>query len=299
MECLLLVFDNTAMTTVNKIQLESAKVFYREAGRKDSPTILLLHGYPTSSYMFRDLIPLLSKKFHVVAPDFPGFGFTEVGVDYEINFANIADTVNEFVQALSVEKFYLYVFDYGSPVGFRLALKNPSRISGIITQNGNAYDEGLDELFWGPLKGYWKSNEDNSEYVGALSKFIDDPANVVSQYFDGVGNIDAVDPAAYTLDIALLSRPGQTLVQLKLFYNYRTNVELYGKFQQFIRDSGVPVLVVWGKHDRIFTVLGAEAYKRDAKKIRIQYFETGHFALETHATEIAEEIISYFGAERL
>lgn len=286
------------MTTINKLQLKDSKVFYREAGKSSNPTILLLHGYPTSSYMYRDLIPLLSEDFHVVAPDFPGFGFTEVESEYQFTFANIADTIDEFIQTLGLGAFYVYIFDYGAPVGLRLALKKSNKVIGIIVQNGNAYYEGLDDNFWSPIKKYWESEQNDKQFVGELSTFIANPKNVVSQYLEGVANIDSVDPAAYTLDVALLGRPGQTSLQLKLFYDYRTNVELYGKFQEYIRESGVPVLVLWGKNDIIFTLAGAEAYKRDAKQIRIRYFDTGHFALETHSKEISQEIISNFAGKK-
>lgn len=284
---------NIAATT-NKIQVkDGSNIFYREAGSSTKPDILLLHGYPTSSNMFRNLIPLLALDFHVVAPDLPGFGFTEVSSSYKYDFANMADTIELFVEALKIIKFAIYIFDYGAPVGFRLALKDPSRISAIVSQNGNAYEEGIDDRFWAPIRQYWKTRKDDSSFVNALSKFVEDPANIVSQYIDGVENSNTIDPAAYVLDEALLKRTGQTNLQLGLFYDYKNNVDLYPKFQEFLRSSNIPVLLTWGKNDKIFSVDGAEGYKKDAKNLKIVYLNTGHFALESHAKEISKEIIDF------
>lgn len=278
----------------NRIQLTSGvKVAYREAGEKSSPVILLLHGYPTTSHMFRNLIPLLSDKFHVIAPDLPGFGFTDVPASFEITFANIAKVIGEFVDALKIIRFAMYIFDYGAPTGLRLALDRPDAITCIITQNGNAYEEGLNDTFWKPLKEYWKNEKDDQAFVNNLIDFVEDPKNVTSQYFDGVEDIGRIDPLGYTLDYALITRPGAARTQVSLFYDYKTNVELYPAFQKFFRESSVPVLLVWGKNDWIFPPAGAEAYKRDVTHIRLTYLDTGHFALETHVDEIAREIIDF------
>lgn len=281
-------------TSVHKVSVQNeTNVFYREAGSPSKPTILLLHGYPTSSNMFRNLIPLLAPHFHVIAPDIPGFGFTELPSSYKYDFANLADTIDLFVQALKLKKFAIYIFDYGAPVGLRLALKDPTRITAIVSQNGNAYEEGIDDRFWKPIREYWKTDEHNAQFVDALSKFIEDPVNIVSQYVHGVKTPDSIDPGAYLLDEALLKRSGQTAIQLGLFYDYKTNVDLYPQFQNFLRGSNIPVLLAWGKNDIIFNVDGAEAYKRDAKNLKIVYFDTGHFALESHVEEISKEIVEF------
>lgn len=284
------------IATVNKVQLQDGtKIFYREAGSKDKPTFLLLHGFPTSSLMYRTLIPLLAPHFHIVAPDLPGFGFTEPAANYTYKFANIADSIDEFVKILELEKFSIFIMDYGAPTGLRLALKDPSRITGIVSQNGNAYSEGLDDRFWGAVKQYWESNEDDSGFVKALGEFIEDPQNIVDQYVKGVPNPETVDPAPAALDEFLTSKPGQTKIQLGLFYDYQNNVKLYPDFHKFFREANIPVLLTWGKNDYIFTVEGAEAYRRDNKNIKIVYYETGHFALETHVVPISKEIIQFFG----
>lgn len=284
------------IATVNKVELkDGTKIFYREAGSKTKPNFLLLHGYPTSSYMYRNLIPLLAPHFHVIAPDLPGFGFTEPSKGYEFKFANLTDSIDEFLSIIKLDKFLVYIFDYGAPVAFRLALKNPSRITGIVAQNGNAYEEGIDDRFWAPVKKYWATgNEEDEGYVSALSEFVRDKKNILSQYYDGVEDPGAVDPAPAALDEFLFQRPGQTKIQLGLFFDYQNNVKLYPQFQEFLRSSGVPVLVQWGKNDIIFSVEGAEAYKRDVKKFKAKYYETGHFALETHVNDIASEIIDFF-----
>lgn len=284
------------IATVNKVQLQDGtKIFYREAGSKEKPTFLLLHGFPTSSLMYRNLIPLLAPHFHVVAPDLPGFGFTEPAAGYTYKFANIADSIDEFVKILKLEKFSIFIMDYGAPTGLRLALKDPSRITGIVSQNGNAYTEGLDDRFWGAVKQYWETKEDDSNFVEPLGKFIEDPQNIVDQYLKGVPNPEIVDPAPAALDEFLTSKPGQTEIQLGLFYDYQNNVKLYPDFQKFFRESNVPVLLTWGKNDYIFAVEGAEAFRRDNKNIKIVYYDTGHFALETHVEPIAKEIIDFFG----
>lgn len=280
--------------TFSRILLPSnVKMAYREAGEGSSPVILLLHGYPTSSHMFRNLIPLLANHFRVIAPDLPGFGFTSVPTGFDISFASIAKVVGEFVDALEIERFAIYIFDYGAPTGLRLALDRPSSITCIVSQNGNAYEEGLNDAFWGPLKQYWDVEKNNQTFVTSLNSFVRDVKNVTSQYFDGVPDSSHIDPLGYTLDYTLITRPGAPETQVSLFYDYKNNVELYPSFQNFFRKSGVPILLVWGKNDMIFSSIGAEAYKRDVADLRLVYFDTGHFALETHVHEISEEIIGF------
>ena len=286
--------NNSRVQTFHKIQVEDGvKIWYREAGDINKPHFLLLHGYPTSSNMFRHLIPFLAPHFHVIAPDLPGFGFTETPESYEYSFSSVTRTIEHFVDILKLSNFAIYIFDYGAPVGLRLALKRPTSITAIVTQNGNAYEEGIDDRFWAPIKRYWQVTRDDPSFVGSLSEFIRDRNNIVSQYLDGVSNSDAIEPSAYVLDEALLKRPGQTDIQLDFFYDYQNNVKLYPQFQEYLRSAGIPVLVFWGKNDYIFSVAGAEAYKRDAKESRVRYFDSGHFALEDHVVEIAEEIKSY------
>lgn len=277
-----------------KIKIDQGvKIWYRTAGKWGAPTILLLHGFPSSSNMFRNLIPLLAARFYVVAPDIPGFGFTEYPEDYEFNFANLTNSIEQFLKALNIKKYSVYVFDYGAPIGFRLALKSPSAITGIVVQNGNAYDEGLDDRFWEPIINYWEQEQTDPEYVKIFTDYLQDEKNVKSQYLTGVDDSVTVDPSNYTLDFALLSRPGQTAIQIKLFHDYETNVDMYPDFQEFLRDAKIPVLVTWGWNDQIFTVEGAESYRKDVKCLKIVYFKTGHFALETHAAEIAHEIVAF------
>lgn len=286
----------TYFPTYNKVRVEDGtNVFYREAGSSDKPVILLLHGFPSSSHMFRDLIPVLAPYFRVLAPDLPGFGYTETSTLYKVTFAAIADTIDQFLSKLKVDNFYVYIFDYGAPTGLRLALKHPERVSGIVTQNGNAYVEGIENDFWQPIREYWKKPKDDPTYFEALSKFIEDPDNVTVQYTEGEPNASGIDPLSWTLDQALLARPGQTKLQVELFHDYQLNVELYPKFQEYLRTSNVPVLVIWGKNDKIFPPVGAEAYKRDVKNLEFHYVDGGHFALESHLQEISSKIIEVFG----
>ena len=282
-------------TKVRKIEVDGeVKVFYREAGNAANPAILLLHGYPTTSHMYRNLIPLLAPHFYVVAPDLPGFGFTDVPDNYVYTFDNLANTIHSFTKKINLKKFVIYIFDYGSPIGFRLALKDSSSITGIVSQNGNAYLEGIDDRFWGPIKQYWATgNQKDPKWSKALIEAIEDPSNIINQYLEGVKDIEQVDPLAYELDIALFKRPGTPAVQLELFYDYKKNIEKYPQFQEYLRTSKVPVLLVWGKNDIIFNVAGADAFKKDVKNLRISNVDSGHFALETHLDEIAQEIIGF------
>jgi pimeloyl-ACP methyl ester carboxylesterase len=264
------------------------RIFYREAGPQNAPTLLLLHGFPTSSHMFRNLIPLLADDFHVVAPDLPGFGFT-VSPDrkrYRYTFSQIAETIGEFTQAIGLQRFAIYVFDYGAPTGFRLALAYPDKITAIVSQNGNAYEEGLSSG-WNPIQRYWQ--EPNEKNRAALRDFIQ-PESVKWQYTHGVSDESLIAPEAYALDSALLARPENDEIQLDLFLDYAGNVALYPKFQEYLRTRRPPLLAVWGKNDPFFTPPGAEAYKRDIPDAEVHFLDTGHFALETHPHEIGEKV---------
>jgi pimeloyl-ACP methyl ester carboxylesterase len=269
-------------------QVDGSKIFYREAGPKTAPTLLLLHGFPTSSHMFRKLSPLLVDRYHIVAPDLPGFGFTESPdrSKFAYTFENLAKTIGRFTEVLGLDRFAIYIFDYGAPVGLRLALENPERITGIISQNGNAYEEGLSQG-WNPIQKYWK--EPTAVNRAALRDFLT-PEATKGQYLYGVANPELVAPESYTLDSALLARPGNDEIQLDLFLDYASNVALYPKFQEYFRKNQPPLLAVWGMNDPFFLPPGAEAYKRDLPKAEVHFFDTGHFALETHAQEIGAKI---------
>jgi pimeloyl-ACP methyl ester carboxylesterase len=268
--------------------VDGSKIFYREAGSKTAPTILLLHGFPTSSHMFRDLIPALADRYHVVAPDLPGFGFSDAPERkrFRYTFENLAKVIDRFTETIALERYAIYVFDYGAPVGLRLALAHPERITAIISQNGNAYDEGLSQG-WNPIQKYWK--EPTAENRVALREFLK-PEATKSQYLYGVQNATLVAPEAYELDSALLARPGNDEIQLDLFLDYASNVALYPKFQEYFRANTPPLLAVWGKNDPFFLPPGAEAFKRDNPNAEVHFYDTGHFALETHHREIADAI---------
>lgn len=275
-----------AITKVSTVSADGLQVFYRSAGSPANPTILLLHGYPTSSHMFRNLIPLLAAKYHVVAPDLPGYGFTVVPAEreYTYTFANFATTVAAFLDVLDIKKFAVYIFDYGAPTGLRLALQRPDAVAAIISQNGNAYVEGFGKDFWAPLEKYWISGAQGDR--DALREALElEPTRW--QYTNGAKNPEALQPEAWTLDQALMEREGNREVQLDMFYDYRKNVELYPAFQEYFRTSGVPVLTAWGKNDDIFVAPGAEAFKRDVKKLETKWLDAGHFALETNEETLA------------
>lgn len=274
------------MTRYQAIQVNGINVFYREAGSATSPTVLLLHGFPTSSHMFRNLIPKLADNYRVIAPDLPGFGFSDSPPRdrFKYTFENLAQVIGAFTEELGLKRFAIYIFDYGAPVGLRLALMHPERISAIISQNGNAYEEGLSQG-WNPIQDYWK--EPSAANRAALRDFLK-PEATKWQYTHGVADASLIAPESYTLDSALLARPGNDEIQLDLFLDYASNVALYPKFQAFFRENRPPLLAVWGQNDPFFLPAGAKAFTRDNPKAKVHFFDTGHFALETHTTEIAQ-----------
>ena len=273
------------MTSYHFAEFDGKKIFYREAGARSAPNILLLHGFPTSSHMFRNLIPALAEHYHVVAPDLPGFGFsiTPDRKTVHYNFENLAKVIGKFTETVGLERFAMYIFDYGAPVGLRLALAHPERITAIISQNGNAYEEGLSEA-WNPIQKYW--TEPTEENRNALREFLT-PEATQWQYTHGVADGSQIAPESYTLDSALLARPGNDEIQLDLFLDYASNVALYPKFQKYFRTKRPPLLAVWGKNDPFFLPAGAQAFARDIPNATVRLLDTGHFALETHVEEIA------------
>lgn len=291
-----------ATAKISYVQADGIKVFYRSAGAPNAPTVLLLHGYPSSSHMFRNLIPLLAAKgYRVVAPDLPGFGFTEVPPEreYAYTFANLATTLGSFADALSLTRFAIYIFDYGSPTGLRLALERPGSIAAVVTQNGNAYTEGFGRDFWAPVEAYWASGSGADR--DALRPALELPATRW-QYTSGGGAAAAtIPPESYHLDQALLERPGSKEVQLDLLYDYRTNVALYPAFQRYFRESGVPVLAAWGRGDSIFVPAGAEAFARDVAggRFELRWLEAGHFALEGNEVEMAGLMDAFFNKQNV
>jgi pimeloyl-ACP methyl ester carboxylesterase len=280
--------DKLRKTRHRFVDVDRLKIFYREAGADTSPALLLLHGFPTSSHMFRDLIPALADDYHVVAPDLPGFGFSDAPdrAQFKYSFDQVADVIDRFTMVARLTRYAMYVFDYGAPVGFRLARRHPERITAIISQNGNAYAEGLSEG-WNPIQRYWK--EPTPENRAALRNFLT-PEATKWQYVHGVPDESLVAPESYTLDALLLARPGNDEIQLDLFLDYASNVALYPKFHEYFRMHRPPLLAVWGKHDPFFLPSGAAAFKRDIPGAVVRFFDTGHFALETHAVEIAATI---------
>ena len=272
-------------------------IFYRDAGPVDAPVLLLLHGFPTSSNMFRNLIPRLAGSFHVIAPDYPGFGQSSMPdhTSYRYTFENYADIVNKLAEQLKLGKYSLYVMDYGAPVGYRLALKHPERVQALIVQNGNAYDEGL-LAFWDPIKKYWK---DATPENRAALHFLVDAKSTRWQYENGVSDHTLLDPTTWALDQIGLDRPGNRDIQMDLFYDYRTNVPLYPEFQAFFRKNQPPTLIVWGKNDVIFPPEGATPYSRDLKNLETHLLDTGHFALETHGEEIASRIETFLAKNKI
>jgi pimeloyl-ACP methyl ester carboxylesterase len=276
------------MTTYQHSIVDGNKIFYREAGQKTAPAILLLHGFPSSSHMFRNLIPALAGRYHVVAPDLPGFGFSDAPDRklFPYTFERLAKTIDNFSRTIDLDRYAIYVFDYGAPIGFRLALANPERITAIVSQNGNAYEEGLSQG-WNPIQKYWR--EATPENRATLRDFLT-PEATKAQYLHGVPDGVSIAPEAYELDSALLARAGNAEIQLDLFLDYASNVALYPKFQEYFRTRRPPLLAVWGKNDPFFLPVGAEAFKRDNPDAEIHLYDTGHFTLETHYPQIADTI---------
>ncbi len=288
----------SAPTKITQTQHKSVKVngldiFYREAGPKSAPTVLLLHGFPTSSQMFRKLIPALAERYHVVAPDYPGFGNSSMPAlnEFDYSFDNLANVIEGFTQKLGLKKYSLYVMDYGAPVGFRIAAKHPERVQSLIVQNGNAYEEGLRD-FWKPFRAYWK---DRNEQTGKPLEGFLNIGVTKWQYIHGTRNPDAISPDTWTVDQYFLDRPGNKEIQLQLFHSYGTNPPLYPEWQAYFRKHQPPTLIVWGKNDKIFPSEGAHPYKRDLKNVELHLLNTGHFALEEDGETIARLIRTFLG----
>jgi len=286
------------LTSIHRVEADGVQVFYRAAGEAEAPVVLLLHGFPTSSFMFRDLIPRLATDYRVIAPDLPGFGFTEVPHErqYSYTFDQLALTIEAFTRALRMDRYAIYVFDYGAPTGFRLAMAHPERVAAIISQNGNGYEEGLGDA-WGPIRKYWASP--TAENRDILRQSVLTAGGTRWQYTHGVANPESVAPESYTLDTALLERAGNKEIQLDLFLDYASNVKLYPKFQEYFRKSKPPLLAIWGKNDPFFIPAGAEAFQKDLPNAKVQFLDTGHFALETHVEEIASAMKDFLATNGL
>jgi pimeloyl-ACP methyl ester carboxylesterase len=280
-----------------KVDVDGFNIFFRQAGPKDAPALLLLHGFPSAGHMFRNLIPQLADRFHVVAPDLPGFGQSDMPerTTFRYTFDNIAGVIDRFTEVIGLGRFAIYVFDYGAPTGFRLAARHPERISAIISQNGNAYVEGLSDG-WNPIRAYWQDPSDANRT--ALRTFLS-PQTTIWQYTHGVPDTSAISPDGYSLDNYYLARPGADEVQLDLFGDYKSNVELYPEFQAYFRKHKPRFLAAWGKNDPFFLPAGADAFKRDIPDADVRFFDTGHFALETHCDEIALVIRQFLGSIQL
>jgi pimeloyl-ACP methyl ester carboxylesterase len=284
------------MTTYRTAAVDDVNVFYREAGNPKLPGVLLLHGFPTSSHMYRELIPALADRYHVVAPDLPGFGFTDAPDrnQFKYSFEHLAKVIDRFTEVIGLPRYAIYVFDYGAPVGFRLAIRHPARVTAIISQNGNAYVEGLSDS-WNPIQAYWK--DPSRENRAALRAFLE-PDATRWQYTHGVSTPELLSPDTWHLDSALLARPGNDEIQLDLFGDYQNNVALYPKFQEYMRTRRPPLLAVWGRNDPFFLPAGAEAFRRDNPDAEVHLLDAGHFALESKGPEIAA-IICDFLARKL
>jgi pimeloyl-ACP methyl ester carboxylesterase len=284
-------------TFLRRVTADGISIFYREAGPADRPVVLLLHGFPTSSFQFRELIPRLADKYRVIAPDLPGFGFTEVPAErnYTYTFDSLAKSIEAFTDALALQRYALYIFDFGAPTGLRLAVSRPERVTAIFSQNGNAYEEGLGET-WAPLKQYWQDETaENREMVRKLLG----ADGIRFQYFHGVPNPESIAPESYTLDTALIGRPGNMEIQLDLHLDYRNNIPVYPRFHEYFRQYKPPFMAIWGKNDPFFIPAGAEAYKRDLPSASIRFVDSGHFALETHVEEIAQGMRELFDSARI
>jgi pimeloyl-ACP methyl ester carboxylesterase len=275
------------------IRADGVDVFYREAGPADAPVLLLLHGFANSSFYFRHLMPKLADRFRMIAPDLPSFGFTEIPAErnYLYDFASLARTMTAFVDALNLKRYIMYVFDYGAPVGWELALNYPDRVGGIVSQNGNAYVEGLGEKAWAPLRDYWANpSPEKREPIRARMSL----EGVKAAYFQGVPDPRVIEPESYTLDAAILARPGNAELQVDLKLDYKRNIERYPLYQAFFRERQPKLLAVWGRNDLFFIPPGAEAFRRDIPSAHVVFLDTGHFALETHTDSIAREIREFF-----
>lgn len=287
--------QQTPQVLYKTVKVGDVDVFYREAGPKDAPAILLLHGFPTSSQMFRNLIPALADKYHVIAPDYPGFGHSSMPAHdkFAYTFDNVAKVIDEFTEKVGLSKYALYVQDYGAPVGYRLASAHPDRVTAIVVQNGNAYDEGIDNDFWKPMKVYWNdpTSKEKRDAIRSLLTY----DSTKWQYEDGVKNLELVSPDGAAEDQFLLDRPGNDEIQLDMFLSYGSNPPLYPKWQQYFRDHQPPMLIVWGKNDKIFPAEGAEPYKRDLKTLDFHLLDAGHFALESNGPEIAQLMREFLG----
>lgn len=273
-----------------------ANVFYREAGDRGKPILLLLHGFANSSHYFRHLMPMLADRFHLIAPDMPSFGFTTIddGARYQYTFAGLTETMQGFVDALNVQRFAMYVFDYGAPVGFNIAVANPDRISAIVSQNGNAYEAGLGDAPWVPLRAYWK--QPSPEIRDSIKERMT-LEGVKASYIDGASDPDAIEPEAYWLDAALLARPGMMDIQADLKLDYKSNIARYPLYQQYLRVHQPPVLAMWGKNDPFFIPPGAEAFKQDVPSAEVRFLNAGHFALETNVEDFASAISQFMSGE--
>lgn len=271
------------------LEVEDVNVFYREAGSDNAPTIVLLHGFPTSSHMFRNLIPRLADRFHLIAPDYPGYGNSDAPPhdEFDYSFDHLAEIVDQLLEQKNIDRYALYLMDYGAPIGFRIAVKHPERVTALIVQNGNAYDEGIDNEFWKPIKQYWTTN--SAENREALQGLLTREATIW-QYTHGTRKVHHISPDNWNVDQPLLDRAGNQEVQLDLFYSYGSNPPLYPSWQAYFRKHQPPTLLVWGKNDQIFPAAGAEPYKRDLKNLEFHLLDTGHFALEEDAETIAREI---------
>jgi pimeloyl-ACP methyl ester carboxylesterase len=281
-------------TAYRQMPVDGIEIFYREAGRPAAPVLLLLHGFPTASHMFRDLLPQLADEFHVVAPDLPGFGQSDLPdrTQFSYTFDNIATVIDRFTEVSGLRRFAMYVFDYGAPTGFRIAMRHPERITAIVSQNGNAYEDGLSDS-WSPIRAYWQNPSEANR--ATLRTFLS-PETTVWQYTEGVADPSSVSPDGYSLDNFYLARPGADEVQLDLFGDYKSNVALYPNFQAYFRNYKPPFLAAWGKNDPFFLPSGAKAFKRDIPDADVRFFDTGHFALETHCQEIAVVIRQFLGS---
>jgi pimeloyl-ACP methyl ester carboxylesterase len=274
------------------VKIDGVNIFYREAGPKNAPAVLLLHGFPASSFMFRNLIPLLAPRYHVIAPDYPGYGQSDEPdhTTFKYSFDHLASIVDQLTQMLKLEKFAIYVQDYGAPVGYRIASAHPERITGIVVQNGNAYVEGLPDGFWGPIKAYWADHsQQNRDRLKGVLNF----DGYRMQYLHGVEDPAVISPDTWTLDAANLNRPGNMDIQLDLLLDYGSNPPLYPQWQEYFRTSQPPMLIVWGKNDLIFPPTGAEPYKRDIKDLEFHLLDTGHFALEDKSGEIGDLMLKF------